>query len=103
MNNYDFSILSPDEFEELAKDILSAEHGIIYESFASGCDGGIDLRYSRPKGQTTTIVQCKRYTDASKLVNNLRISKIYLQKLEICLFFMTQGGVWATTTHIMML
>lgn len=71
MNNYDFSILSPDEFEELAKDILSAEHGIIYESFASGRDGGIDLRYSRPKGQTTTIVQCKRYTDASKLVNNL--------------------------------
>lgn len=71
MNNYDFSILSPDEFEELAKDILSAEHGVIYESFASGRDGGIDLRYSRPKGQTTTIVQCKRYTDAAKLVNNL--------------------------------
>ena len=22
---------------------------------------------------------------------------------EICLFFMAQGGVWATTTHIMML
>ncbi len=64
-------MLSPDEFEELAKDILSAEHGVIYESFASGRDGGIDLRYSRPKGQTTTIVQCKRYTDASKLVNNL--------------------------------
>lgn len=71
MNNYDFSMLSPDEFEELAKDILSAEHGVIYESFASGRDGGIDLRYSRPKGQTTTIVQCKRYTDASRLVNNL--------------------------------
>lgn len=71
MNNYDFNILSPDEFEELTKDLLSAEHGVVYESFASGRDGGIDLRYSHQKDQTTTIVQCKRYTNAPKLLSNL--------------------------------
>lgn len=71
MDNYDFNILSPDEFEELVRDILTAEHGVTYESFATGRDGGIDLRYSHPKGQKTTIVQCKRYTNASSLVNSL--------------------------------
>ena len=71
MNNYDFNILSPDEFEELVKDLLTAYHVINYESFATGRDGGVDLRYSHPNGQKTTIVQCKRYTNTSSLVSNL--------------------------------
>lgn len=71
MNNYDYNILSPDEFEELVKDTLTAEHGVVYESFATGRDGGIDLRYSSPKGKATTIVQCKRYTSSSNLMSNL--------------------------------
>ena len=59
---YDFTTLSPDDFEELAADLLSHNWGIRLEAFKRGKDRGIDLRNTRvlePSG--TTIVQCKRY------------------------------------------
>jgi hypothetical protein len=59
---YDFTTLSPDDFEELAADLLSHNWGIRLETFKRGKDRGIDLRNTRvlePSG--TTIVQCKRY------------------------------------------
>lgn len=69
MNNYDFTVLSPNEFEEFTRDLLSAVHETTYSSFADGRDGGVDLRYA--KGEGATIVQCKRYNDAARVVHDL--------------------------------
>ena len=60
MPSYDFSSLSPTDFEDLARDLLQAELGLFLESFGAGRDGGIDLRHAAAdKG--ALIVQCKRY------------------------------------------
>ena len=57
--NYDFAQLSPHDLELLARDLLQAEWGVKLESFKSGRDGGIDLRYAR--GDANVVVQCKHY------------------------------------------
>ena len=64
--NYDFTTLSPEDFEELVADLLAREWGLRLEAFKRGKDQGIDLRHVRvldPKG--STIVQCKRYGPAN--------------------------------------
>ena len=59
---YDFTTLSPDDFENLVADLLSREWGRRLESFKPGKDRGIDLRNTRVlAGRTKAIVQCKRY------------------------------------------
>ena len=58
--NYDFTNLSPIDFEELCRDLLQKELNITFESFTEGKDGGIDFRYSQ--GTNQTILQCKRFT-----------------------------------------
>ena len=45
---YDFQQLSPHDLETLVRDLLQAEWGVALESFKTGRDGGIDLRYARP-------------------------------------------------------
>jgi len=77
MPNYNFLNLSPPEFEDLTKDILQEHFNITLESFTSGRDNGIDLRYSlSPKEKV--IIQCKRYKDFNSLINNLKkeVSKV---------------------------
>ncbi|MDP1843958.1 MAG: restriction endonuclease [Sediminibacterium sp.] len=77
MPDYDFLNLSPPEFEDLTKDILQKHLDITLESFASGRDNGIDLRYSlSPKDNL--IIQCKRYKDYNSLLRNLKkeVSKV---------------------------
>lgn len=61
--SYDFMTLAPEDFEALSADLLSKEWGGgPLEIFKSGMDGGVDLRHSRTlPGQSTVIVQCKRY------------------------------------------
>lgn len=59
---YDFQTLSPEDFERLSRDLLSAEWGKPLEIFKSGRDKGIDLRYSMPSSDEFIIVQCKRYS-----------------------------------------
>lgn len=66
MKNYDFSILSPYEFECLSRDLLRKRDGLDYSNFAEGRDGGIDLRASLANGRTV-IVQAKRYKSYSQL------------------------------------
>lgn len=56
---YDFSTLSPCDFEELSRDLLQEELRITLESFKTGRDQGIDLRYS--KGDGKLVIQCKHY------------------------------------------
>lgn len=59
---YDFTTLSPDDFERLTADLLSAEWKVRVQEFKTGKDGGIDLRCTHPSTDTTTVVQCKHYT-----------------------------------------
>lgn len=44
MNNYDFLTLSPNEIENLTRDLLQKRLTMFIESFTIGRDGGIDLR-----------------------------------------------------------
>lgn len=79
MPDYDFLNLSPFEFEELTRDLLQKYYNIYLESFTTGRDGGIDLRYSKGSNNEL-IVQCKRYKNYSSLKLNLK--KEY-QKVKI--------------------
>lgn len=72
-HSYDFSALSPTDFEDLSRDLLQAEFDVRCESFAAGRDSGIDLRYSI-SGNDNCIIQCKHFAKSgwSKLKSNLR-------------------------------
>ena len=79
MPNYNFLNLSPFDFEMLTRDVLQEQYDIDLESFTTGRDGGIDLRYSKGSNNEL-IVQCKRYKYYSSLKSNLE--KEY-QKVKI--------------------
>lgn len=81
MSEYDFLILSSEEFELFCKDILEIELGIKLENFKAGKDGGIDLRYA-PSDDDTLIVQCKRYKDYSSLISTLKKEVVKVKKLN---------------------
>jgi hypothetical protein len=42
VSHYDFQTLSPLDFEELVRDLLQTEFGLLFESFGPGRDPGID-------------------------------------------------------------
>jgi len=73
MSRYTFTSLSPQDFEELVRDLLQAEWNVAIEAFKTGRDSGIDLRYASGH-DGTTIVQCKHYATSgySKLISHLR-------------------------------
>ncbi len=77
----DFTSLSPRDFEELVRDLLQAEWDVPIETFKTGRDSGIDLRYASAD-DGVTIVQCKHYVRSSysKLLTHLR--KVELPKLR---------------------
>jgi DNA polymerase III delta prime subunit len=79
MPDYDFLNLSTFDFEKLTRDVLQEQYDIDLESFTTGKDGGIDLRYSKEKNNDL-IVQCKRYNNYISLKSNLK--KEY-QKVKI--------------------
>jgi len=56
MTDYDFSALSPPDFELLVADLLEADENLRFEKFGPGRDHGIDLR-----AQGNVVVQCKHY------------------------------------------
>lgn len=62
--DYDFRSLSPLDFEHLARDLLNAELGATFETFAVGRDGGIDIRDG--SASTIRIGQCKHRPDLSR-------------------------------------
>jgi hypothetical protein len=74
---YDFLRLSPLDFELLVKDLLQEEWEVPLESFATGRDSGIDLRYLPAQGGAT-IVQCKRFDS-----NNFAGLKSHLSRVEL--------------------
>jgi conflict system STAND superfamily ATPase/restriction endonuclease len=59
--NYDFSTLSPHDFESLSRDLLSAEFSVEFEIFGPGKDGGVDLIHEdvEAREEPVRIVQCK--------------------------------------------
>lgn len=81
MNHYDFNIFSWEEFEEFTKDLLTAEMGVTFESFANGPDGGVDLRHSLNKDTRDIIVQCKRYNNSSSLMTSLKKEREKIDKM----------------------
>ncbi|WP_271595883.1 restriction endonuclease [Bradyrhizobium sp. CCBAU 25360] len=70
---YDFQQLSPHDLEILARDLLQADWGVVLESFKTGRDGGIDLRYAR--GGNNLVVQVKHYvrTGLAGLLRDLKV------------------------------
>lgn len=78
MPNYDFKTLSPIDFEILVRDLLQEELKVRLESFKSGRDGGIDLRYCLSP-DNALIIQCKHYAESSF---NALLSKIKNDELE---------------------
>ena len=82
MAEYDFLILQPNEFENLTRDLLQKREDVFIESFAIGRDGGIDLRFTSPKGKKQVIVQAKRYKDYAKLKGVLKDEVVKVRKLN---------------------
>ncbi len=84
MPDYSFHTLSPIDFENLVRDLLQSEHSIRLESFKTGKDGGIDLRYSKADSQSL-IVQAKHFADTGfrGLLSHLRLKeKPKIEKLR---------------------
>ena len=81
MPDYDFHQLSPHDLEVLTRDLLQARWGVQLESFKTGKDGGIDLRYA--SGPTKTIVQVKHYlrTGLSGLLRDLEAEAVKVRGL----------------------
>lgn len=82
MADYDFHQLSPYDLELLARDLLQAHWGVTLESFKSGRDGGIDLRYAGHRSRT--IVQVKHYvrTGLAGLLRELAKEANKVQRLR---------------------
>jgi hypothetical protein len=57
--SYNFSNLSPADFEDLVRDLVGQELGIRFESFGAGSDGGVDGRHAT--GEKSTVLQAKHY------------------------------------------
>ena len=82
MPEYDFHQLSPHDLERLVLDLMQNLWSTRLESFKSGRDRGIDLRYA--KGSENLIVQVKHYvrTGLAGLVRDLRNENAKLAKLK---------------------
>lgn len=83
MTNYDYSILNDKEFEEFSREILTKHLKFSFQSFKSGRDGGIDLRYSTDLNNEI-IVQCKHYVKSnfSNLKRDLKKEYLKVEKLS---------------------
>jgi Restriction endonuclease len=82
MPEYDFHQLSPYDLEILARDLLQAHWGVTLESFKTGRDGGVDLRYA--PGPDKTIVQVKHYlrTGFKGLLRDLKGEAVKVRRLQ---------------------
>jgi hypothetical protein len=82
MPDYDFHQLSPYDMEVLARDLLQVHWGVTIESFKSGKDDGIDLRYA--SGTKKTIVQVKHLakTGLAGLLRQVESEAIKVARLQ---------------------
>lgn len=77
MPTYNYAALSPQDFEEVSRDLLQAEWNVTLEAFKAGRDSGIDLRYSVSAGGAT-VIQCKHYLKSGfgALLRHLRDAEL---------------------------
>ena len=77
MADYDFSGLSPSDFEALCRDLLQQALSVPLQSFTTGRDRGIDLRYA-PVSLRDWIVQCKHYACSgySTLLSHMKAKEL---------------------------
>ncbi len=87
MNNYDLDILSHYEFEQLTRDLLQKNFNIYIESFTTGKDSGIDLRFGLSKDMKS-VVQCKRYATFSSLLSSLKKELKSIQSLNFEYYYL---------------
>ena len=78
---FDYHRLSPTEFEALAADLAGALHGVRFERFCEGRDGGIDFRHQGDEG-CVTIGQAKRYKTSTQLLSKIGDELPKLQRLQ---------------------
>lgn len=78
---YDFSTLSPDDFENLSRDLVGAETGVRFEAFTVGADDGMDGRHAKADG--SIILQAKHYLRSgfSKLKSKMREERVSIDEL----------------------
>lgn len=88
MTTYDFLILSPSEFEYFSRDLLQKKLNVFIESFTSGKDGGIDLRYASDKNKTI-IIQSKRVNNFSNLISQLKKEQEKVKALKPARYVIT--------------
>lgn len=86
MPDQNFDALSPSDFEDLARDLLSRHLGGQHvESFTAGRDKGVDLRVvGRPGSRDRVIAQCKHYARSgyAKLLRSLKAEKAKVAALK---------------------
>lgn len=66
MSDYNFSKLSPRDFESLSQDLLSNIENRRVERFKVGQDGGIDGRFYSLEGDETIISNLKDWHNSIK-------------------------------------
>lgn len=81
MKKYNLETLNDKEFELLVRDLYQKEKNILLESFKSGRDSGIDLRYATPKNQNKIIIQAKHWKNSSysnlfSYLKNIELDKV---------------------------
>jgi len=81
MADYNFNLLTPADFEELARDLIQEEYKIRLESFTPGKDSGIDFRYIGSNG-SKIIVQCKHYSKSGYAKLKSDLEKKELEKVR---------------------
>lgn len=78
---YDFTTLSPADFEDLCRDLVGREIGIQFEAFTPGRDGGIDGRHA--PSIKNTILQVKHLVGSTfaKLKSTMKGVRASIDKL----------------------
>jgi hypothetical protein len=79
---YDFSSLSPADFEDLTRDLLGRELGIRFEAFPDGPDDGMDGRHAAADGHV--ILQAKHYyrSGFAKLKAKMKTERTTIDALQ---------------------
>lgn len=78
---HNLSSLSPSQFETLAADLLSAMHGVYFQRYTDGRDGGIDCLHETESGEVW-IGQSKRYKSTSNLLSKIPEEQQKMAKLS---------------------
>lgn len=81
MSSYDFTGLSPSDFESLCHDLLERSLNVQLQEFVTGRDKGIDLRHAPLNGKDW-IVQCKHFARSGYAKLRSHLSKIELPKIK---------------------